>query len=204
MVFVVKQQKYTEFLDDKNVTRWFENLKAKSILTATVYFRTLGYYCELNKTTPAMILREASKMGFRDSFSDFIRGMEKRSKHGSYLVRFKKVLSSWLKFNDIDGSRILNVNIRGEYNTPAIANERVPAREELASIVRKASTRGRIAIALMAFSGLRPESLGGYEGKGGLKLSDLPDLKITGQNVEFTKIPAQVIVRPNLSKARCK
>jgi len=31
-----------------------------------------------------------------------VRSQEKQGKAGSYIVRFKKTLKSWLKFNDID------------------------------------------------------------------------------------------------------
>ncbi|EQB70639.1 MAG: integrase/recombinase, partial [Thermoplasmatales archaeon A-plasma] len=46
------QPKYREFLLDEDVRRWFENLKAKSVLTATVALRNLGHYCELTETRP--------------------------------------------------------------------------------------------------------------------------------------------------------
>ena len=68
--------KYTHLLEDKDVRRWFDNLKAKSIVTATVYLRTLGLYCELNKTDPKAILKVAKTKAFRDGFTDFIRRME--------------------------------------------------------------------------------------------------------------------------------
>jgi hypothetical protein len=55
--------------------------------------------------------------------------------------------------------------------------------------------------ALMAHSGVRPEVLGNYLGKDGLRVGDLPDLRIKGETVEFNQIPAQVVVRPELSKA---
>ncbi len=198
------QPKYRDMLENAKVRRWYENLEAKSVLTATVYFRTLGYYCELNKTDPEALLKEANSGTFKDTFSDFIRKMEKKGKLGSYLIRFRKVLSSWFRFNGIDPSFILAVNMKGEHESPTIANERVPTKEELSSIIRKATTRGRIAISLMAFTGLRPESLGNYSGTDGLKFSDFPELKLTAKGIEFTKVPTRVIVRPALSKARCK
>ena len=54
----------------------------------------------------------------------------------------------------------------------------------------------------MAFSGLRPETLGSYKGTNGLKLSDIKDLEIVKGKTEFKKIPAEITVRPELSKAR--
>jgi hypothetical protein len=94
----------------------------------------------------------------------------------------------------------LTVKISGENETPTIANERVPGKEELARILRKATSRGRIAIAMMAFSGLRPESLGDYEGTDGLRLGDIKELKISDE-IQFDRIPATVLVKSKLSKA---
>ncbi|MEM3892168.1 MAG: hypothetical protein QW282_08485 [Nitrososphaerales archaeon] len=48
----------------------------------------------------------------------------------------------------------------------------MPNKEELDRIVTMATSRGRFSIALMAFSGLRPESIGNCDGSDGLKLGD--------------------------------
>ena len=195
------QPKYQDMLLDEDVGRWFENLRAKSVLTATVALRNLGHYCELTETTPKEILNRAriNEKDFRYEFTDFVRKLEKEGKAGSYIARFKKVILSWLKFNDIRLQ--LTVNISGENETPTIANERVPSKEELARILRKATSRGRVAIAIMAFSGLRPESLGDYEGTDGLRLGDLKELKLSDE-IQFDKIPVTVMVKSKLSKAR--
>ena len=195
------QSKYRKLLLDEDVRRWFENLRAKSVLTATVALRNLGHYCELTQTTPKGILTKArsNEKDFRYEFTDFVRKLEKEGKAGSYIARFKKVILSWLKFNDIRLQ--LTVNISGENETPTIANERVPSKEELARILRKATSRGRVAIAIMAFSGLRPESLGDYEGTDGLRLGDIKDLRISDE-IQFDKTPSMVMVKNKLSKAR--
>ncbi|MEM3765492.1 MAG: site-specific integrase [Candidatus Bathyarchaeia archaeon] len=192
--------KYAHLLNDADVKRWFENLAAKSIVTATVYLRTLGFYCELNKTDPKAILKVAGTKAFRDDFTDFIRRMEREGKAGSYLSRFKKVLNSWLSYNGVNVK--LKVNIRGESDTPTIANERVPGKGELDRILRMATPRGRVSIALMAFSGLRPESIGNYDGSDGLKLGDLVEAEIHPDGIEFPKVPSMLVVRKSLSKAR--
>ena len=195
------QPKYQELLLDEDVRRWFENLRAKSVLTATVALRNLGHYCELTQTNPKEIITKArsNEKDFRYEFTDFVRKLEKEDKAGSYIARFKKVILSWLKFNEIRLQ--LTVNISGENETPTIANERVPSKEELARIMRKATSRGRVAIAIMAFSGLRPESLGDYEGTDGLRIGDLKDLHLSDE-IQFEKVPATVMVKSKLSKAR--
>ncbi len=67
--------------------------------------------------------------------------------------------------------------------------------------MRKATSRARLSISLMAFSGLRPESLGNYEGTDGLRLGDIKELHISDE-ITFDKIPAMVVVKQKLSKAK--
>jgi site-specific recombinase XerC len=194
------KSKYTQLLEDADINRWFENLKARSVVTATVYLRTLGLYCELNQTTPKNLLKIAQTKTFRDSFMDFVRQLEKEGKAGSYITRFKKVLHSWFAYNGLDVK--LKVNIAGERDTPTIINERIPNKEELDRIMRMASPRARVSIVLMAFSGLRPESLGNYEGTDGIRLGDFVEAKITEKGIEFPKIPTPLVIRKGLSKVR--
>ena len=194
------KSKYTQLLEDADINRWFENLKARSIVTATVYLRTLGLYCELNQTTPKALLKIAQTKTFRDSFMDFVRQLEKEGKAGSYITRFKKVLHSWFLFNGLDVK--LKVNIAGERDTPTIINERIPNKEELDRIIRMGTPRARVSIVLMAFSGLRPESLGNYEGTDGIRLGDFLEAKITEKGIEFPKIPTPLVIRKGLSKVK--
>ena len=192
--------KYAYLLEDKDVRRWFDNLAAKSLLTATVYLRNLGLYCELNKTDPKSILKVAGTKAFRDGFTDFVRKLEREGKAGSYIARFKKTLNSWLAYNGVNVK--LKVNVRGESDAPTIAGERVPSKEELDRILRMATPRARVSIALMAFSGLRPQTLGNYDGTDGVRLGDFPEAEIRQDGVEFAKVPTMLIVRKRLSKAR--
>lgn len=197
---MVKTMKYGYLLEEPNIKRWYDNLKVKSQITAGVYLRTLGLYCELNDTTPERIVEESTKRKFDDDFTDFVRRLEERGKAGSYIVRFKKVLKSWLRFND--RSVDFKVNIKDVDETPTIADERVPTKEELARILRKASSRGRVSVSLIAFSGLRPESLGNYDGSDGIRLNDFEGIKLTEDSIEFDKVPAKLTVRNKISKAR--
>ncbi len=63
-----------------------------------------------------------------------------------------------------------------------------------------------LSIRLMAFSGIRSQVMGNYDGTDGLKLADLPDLVIEpdGKSVSFAHVPAIVVVRASLSKTRNK
>jgi len=148
--------KYRHLLEDQDLRRWHDNLEAGSLITAEVYLRGLGLYCTLTGTTPRKILTEAGSKEFRDGFVDFVRRLESQGKAGSYIERFRKVIISWTSYNGLDVQ--LKVNIRGRGDTPTLSNERVPTRDELSNILRMATPRGRVAIAMMAFSALRPEN----------------------------------------------
>ncbi|MDA8054904.1 MAG: site-specific integrase [Thermoplasmatales archaeon] len=193
------ESKYDHILKDETVERWYKNLKARSNVTSSVYVRYLGYYCDKMKTNPEKILSDAKDKKLKNQFEDFVRSLEEKGRAGSYITKYKKVLKSWLKYNDVDAK--LNVNIKGENDSPTVADERIPTKDELSRILRSASQRGRVAISLMAFSGLRPESLGNYDGTDGLKLGDIKELKLS-RKIEFEKVPAQIEVRTDLSKVR--
>lgn len=64
-----------------------------------------------------------------------------------------------------------------------------------------ATPRARVSIVLMAFSGLRPQSLGNYDGSDGIKLGDFVEAEIKGDSMEFVKVPSMLAIRKNLSKA---
>jgi hypothetical protein len=78
----------------------------------------------------------------------------------------------------------------------------VPAKEQLAQILRHCDPRARTIASLMAFCGLRPESIGNYTGVDGLRIGDLRELEVTSRTVKFSKMPTIVVVRRILSKAR--
>ncbi|MBX8646825.1 MAG: site-specific integrase, partial [Thermoplasmata archaeon] len=80
------ESKYAILLEDDRVRRWYEELRARSVITAGVYLRGLGYYCEHNHTSPSVILEGAvDARTFKDTFRDFVRKLEKEGKAGSYI-----------------------------------------------------------------------------------------------------------------------
>ena len=189
-------------LEDPTVKRWYENLKAKSEITADNYLRNFGLWLEwLNLTEEKLTqLAKEDYPTLKNLISDQIRKKENEGKAGSYISTSLKPTLSFLKFNNITVH--LQINIKNENRNLTTENERIPTKDELSTILRSTDTRGRLEIALMAFSGLRPETLGSYKGTNGLKLSDIKDLEIVKGKIEFKKIPAEITVRPELSKAR--
>lgn len=189
-------------LEDPTVKRWYENLKAKSEITADNYLRNFGLWLEwLNLTEEKLTqLAKEDYPTLKNLISDQIRKKENEGKAGSYISTSLKPMLSFLKFNNI--TIHLQINIKNENRNLTTENERIPTKDELSTILRSTDTRGRLEIALMAFSGLRPETLGSYKGTNGLKLSDIKDLEIKNEKIEFKKIPTEITVRPELSKAR--
>ena len=53
----------------------------------------------------------------------------------------------------------------------------------------------------MAFSGLRPESIGNYDGADGLRLGDFVEAEITDEGLKTSKMPTMLVIRQGLSKA---
>ncbi|MEM0136481.1 MAG: site-specific integrase [Thermoplasmatales archaeon] len=157
-------------------------------------------YCRVTGTTPEGILDMARDGKLRDNFQDFVIKMMADGRKGAYLAKVKQVIHSWLKFNDVDYK--IRINIANERINETTMDERVPTMEELSRILRMGTLRSRVSISLMAFSGLRPEVLGNYEGTDGLTLGDMEEFDI--DTMSFSRIPVRINVRNGLSKTRLR
>jgi len=194
----VERAKHRHLLEDKTVRRWYDNLARGSEITADVYLRRLGAFCEENHKDPhalgSMRVRRLEEL-----LMDYVTKNEKKYA-GSYLQTTIKVVKSWLNHNDVELRH--KIKIRGANETPSLKEERVPTKEELRLILLSSSKQARVASILLAHAGLRPQSVGDYRGQDGLAIRDLPELKITSSEIAFEAAPTIVVVRPSLSKAR--
>jgi len=168
-----------------------------SQVTADVYLRRLGNYCNQHHTTPNKLL-SYSEEELYNLLLDTITEMEKKYA-GSYIQSIIKALKSWLSHNGIEIKR--KIKIRGAEDTPTLRNERVPTQDELRKIFLSSDKKTRTATVLVAHSGLRLKSIGNYQGNDGLRVRDFPELKVEGDSIQFNEIPSQVVVRRELSKA---
>jgi integrase len=184
--------------EDPTIERWYRNMSRGSLVTADVYLRRLGNVCRANDKRPTDLVRMNGE-DRRDFLTDLVSSMESKGLSGGYIESTLKALRSWLSFNGVPWEH--RIKVRGTQATPTLEKERVPTQDELRRILLAASSRERVAAALMAHAGLRPETLGNYRGTDGLRLSDLPDLVVKGKSVTFRKLPAIVVVRPELSKS---
>ena len=197
--------RHHKLLEYKKVNEWYENLKAKSETTCETYLRNFGLWLEWINEDPESVLFLARDdyEAFKSKISDHIRQMERAGKLGSYISVTLKALISYLKFRNVTVK--LNLNIRGENENPTIENQVPPSKDDLKKVLRRASMRTRVAISLMAFTGVRPRVMGDINGNDGLVLRDIPELilepKITFNDMEK---PSILNVRASLSKNRKK
>jgi hypothetical protein len=192
------RSKYRPLLEDKDVRRWYENLVRGSPACAEIYLRNLGNFCQLMGITPRQLARKPVPE-IEDLLMDYVTSAQKKHA-GSYIHNTTKIVKSWLAHNGIQLKR--KIKITGAHETPTLKDERVPTKEELKRIFLSGSKQARTACVIVAHAGLRLESLGNYTGYDGLRMRDLPELKIKGSEVSYEKIPTIVVVRSTLSKAR--
>ena len=197
-----KQFKRTKLLADPDVKRWYENLERSSMTTAATRLGKLVVFCEQHNMTPKQIAELGMKdlRTVTDLLQDHISGMEQNGKSPQYIKSTMTSIKSWLAHFDIQITRRLK--IRNVDSTPTLEGERVPDGAEFAEIMRRADLFVGAAISLVAKAGLRPESLGNYDGTDGLVMRDLPDIVIRDGAARAIQSNPRIIVRKTISKAR--
>jgi hypothetical protein len=198
----MKTASWPKLLEDDDFRRWHENLARGSTGTAVERARVLYRFLNAQGMTPHRLvdLAKQDRRGVEDLLSDFVGGLLEEGKSPGYVENYLKAVKSWLEYNEIRLVRRIKIGNRGA--TPTIDDERVPTADELRTILCYAGERARCSIGFIAFAGLRPGVLGNERGVDGLKVEDLPEMKIEDGRVSFTKIPPMVVVKANLSKIR--
>jgi hypothetical protein len=130
---------------------------------------------------------------------DAVGVLEAKGYAGSYISSILKSVRSWLQFNGVDAT--VKIKIKGASDSPTLVNERTPMQEELGRIFRGCNVVARACAALIAFSGVRPESLGDYTGMNGLVIGDFLEVELdnVAKRVTFKKTPTLVRVRKVIS-----
>jgi hypothetical protein len=192
---------------DANLRRWYQNNAKGSIIVADVYLRRLGSFCLRHNITPGDYAK-LPKRKMEETAFDYVQEMESkvnptsgRKYAPSYVDSNLKAILSWARWNRKGFE--MRIKIANSSKRPTLENERVPTNDELRRVLYADTTplRTRASIAIMAFSGCRPEVQGNYLGLDGLRIKDFPDL-ITDNQVSFSTVPTLVIVRSELLKSR--
>lgn len=173
-----------------------------SVMTADQRLYRLDKFCTEHRITPI----ELADLAVRDLNSatnllaDHITSMEEQGMAGSYIQAVVVAVKSWFENFDVKVTRRLrvsNINV-----TPTLEAEKVPESQELAEMFNRADLRTGAIESLLSKSGLRPQVLGNYNATDGLTMNDLPDIAIVQGITRCIRMPARVIVRRNISKAR--
>lgn len=175
--------------------RCFKN----SEITGNVYLRRLGSFCEKTGKDPHELLRMKDKE-LADLISDYVSDMENDNHSGGYISSTVKGVKPWLTYNGIKLQR--KITISGSEETPTLENKVLFNQEDLKKVLSACNVRSRMAASIVAFLGIRLQSLGNETGNDGIKLSDLPDLVLDREGPKFEKIPAKIIIRKEISKKR--
>jgi integrase len=139
--------------------------------------------------------------GDRDGLEKRLMGFVGQQERDGYapgsIENYLKSVRSWANWHGVELVR--KIKISNRTSTPTLDSEEVPTVQQVLDIRSAATPRGRICVGAVAYGGLRPESLGHQRIKDGIKLGDLPELDV--EEMKFTKVPALMIVRPEVSKA---
>ena len=196
------RSRYKELLEDERLCSWIENIARGSKVNGEVTLRRMGHICALLQITPQDLAR-MSKGEAGDLLLRAVSRLEKDGNRSSTILGYVKSLKGWWLFNDIEVTR----QVRLSRETGLYDNERIPSHQELHSIFEHGDLQKKAACALMALSGVRPGVLGNRDADDGLRVSDLPEMKVVGggdgqePKVEFLKVPTIVVVRRTISKA---
>lgn len=163
-----------------------------SRITCGTHLRRSGSFCEHVNKEPDQLLKMKDKF-LSEIMTDYVSDMEHQGKAGSYIKSTIKADLSWLTFNGTNLQR--NIKVKDAGDTPTLRNERGPGQKELKGILSAGNLRSQVTVSLMAFSGLRLCVIGKYKGTEGVRMSDLPDLKIENGDVFFRGVPAKITVR---------
>ena len=180
--------------------RWYDNIARGSLAGAEIYLRNLGNFCKATGLTPKTLVSKRIS-AIEDLLMDYVSFTQKKHA-GSYINNMLKAVKSWLVHNGIELKR--RIKVAGVHETPTLKDERVPTKDELRRIFLSGSKQSRTTCALVAHAGSRLETIGNYVGDDGLRIRDLPELKIKIKEgeVSFEKAPTMIVIRPSLSKAR--
>ena len=184
--------------ETKALERWERNVANGSPVYAAVSARRLRAFLEAMKVSATGLAR-MEKKELRDLILDYLAEEQKKGHSGEYIRTTTKAIRSWLLFNEREypqGIKIPNADLH-----PRVANEETPTTDDLRRVLVAANSYEKVAIALVAFGGLRLHTLGNFEGTDGLTVADLPEMKVEGKRVSFANVPTLVRVRPSLSKA---
>ncbi len=188
-------------LVDIRVRTWNQAIGLRSQLTAQVLLRQLGLFLHEVNLTPEGLVDKArlDPDGLAELLVSYAARLKRRDRLDSYIAKTFTGVKSWLRFRRAEFNQFPRLRvIPGQ----SIRDETPPTTEQLARLLSVLSARGRVVALLMAHSGVRPGVLASHDGRSGLRLGDLPELRVANGDPTIDRIPFVVRVPAELSKIR--
>lgn len=166
---------------------------------SAAYLRRLGMIGKLFNVTPEALAKKTVKEA-TDFLLDIVSRLDVEGKQPGYIKSVKDAINSWFAHNEIHVTKRIKMP---DAKTPSkVSMEQSPQPDDFKLLLNVCDLKAKVACTLIAFAGLRLEVMGNYLGTDGLKVKDLPEMKIVNGKVEFARTPTMILIRAPLSKAR--
>jgi len=185
---------------------WHANLarRPKGGMTADNYLRHVCRVVEPALDASPVVLLKMPQAELEDAVTRCITyELTKRNRKGgtnlgSSVNNLKKALNSFLAFHLREVKR--DNYIPGAESYPNAEDATIPEQPQLRLVLQAADARTAVCLLVVAHGGQREQVLG-RQGRNGLRLRDLVDLRLDAEGTpSLAKVPCQVLVSKDLSK----
>lgn len=189
-----KDDKFKEFID---------SLSMGSQVGADVTLRRIGNICRTyNLTTQAigiMTAKEGHSLAIK-----IVKDLHSKGKAREYMKSYVTAVKAFFEHNEKPIEQKIRLPREDGIHKTKVQQEQVPTPEQLGRVLDHCNIEQKVRVALVALCGFRLETLGNFGGIDGIRVMDLPELKIKAKSkkAEFEKVPTRIICRPSLSKAK--
>ncbi len=177
---------------DSNTVSWQKGLTSET--TKRIYPRNIAEYLLYRKISISQLINRVKRnpMSERQELQKFVDNQLELGRNAGYIAIYVAAIQSRLRYDELSfKNRII---IPGSHDRPTIANETVPTKDQIMSLLDHANLRAKCAIIFIGFLGLR------FKAIAGLKIFDFPEINISDNKISFTKTPTLIKIRKELSK----
>jgi len=185
------QEKVIEILKDPDTKEWTETIDSES--ARINYRKHLAEYLLYRKLTVQNLIKNFKKDENKEikNLQAFANQMLKRLAPGT-VANYVAAIKNRMQYDGIPFTR--NIKIPNRTYHPTVENEVVPTKDQIIAFLRNAKHATQVIISLISFLGFR------FKVIADIRIKDLPEMRITDDEVIFEKIPTRVKVRKELSK----
>lgn len=191
------------YLDDPDVMEWYTTLHLRSETTASNYLASMArVWHHMGVTPPESVVgtqAELDRFGQRVINHFATKPTETGGRISEAMIKkYRCALTSWIRFN---GRKIeTQLIIPRLPKRPRASKQFIPTVAQLRAVLDAADPRTRFSIALMAFSGPRPEVQASFEGDRGIRLGHIDGLNIDGASVTVERLPLTLRIEDESTK----